>query len=220
MTKKKKILLISLLSFIGIILLALLIPFTILGVKSNKINKDYEYLFEDNIITDAIITDVPLVKQEISCGYAIIDMLSSYYGSRVSENELYEKNNHSITTASTVGFVQEINNVIPNKKYTSYEYLNNDELLKIINQSLLNGAPVAVEWAAKLDGVWTLHWSIVVGMDHEHIYINNPYGYLEEITYEEFISRTTFKAFNNMPLGYYFGFAYGLFSKNTIIVAI
>ena len=55
-------------------------------------------------------------------------------------------------------------------------------------------------------------------MDHEKLYVNNPYGYLEELTYDEFISRTTFTAFTKMPVGYYFGFAFGLFSKNTIIV--
>ena len=56
-------------------------------------------------------------------------------------------------------------------------------------------------------------------MDQEKVYVNNPYGYIEEISYEEFISRTTFKAFENMHIGYHFGFAFGLFSKNTIIVS-
>ena len=51
----------------------------------------------------------------------------------------------------------------------------------------------------------------------EFVY-RGPYGYIEEITYQEFISRTTFKAFENMPFGYHFGFSYAFFGKNTVIL--
>lgn len=214
---KKKIALIISLSFVGLILLALAIPFSIYGIRSSTIDNSYSYLIKDNKITNKNI-DVPLVKQNISCGYAIIEMLSTYYGKTVTEQELSDKNNGGVSTATTGGFVEEINRTIENVNYGSKEYLKNDELLLTINESLLKDRPVAVEWAAKLDNEWTLHWSVVTGMDQEHIYVNNPYGYKEVISYDEFISRTTFKAFDNMPLGYHFGFAFGLFSKNTVIV--
>lgn len=217
MSKKKKIILIVSLSFIASILLAVLIPFTVLGIRSSVIDNSYNYLIKENKINSKKI-DVPLVKQDISCGYAIIEMLSTYYGSPIKEKELYEQNNEAITTATTDGFVKEINKRIDATNYVSKEYLKNDELLLTINKSLSIDKPVAIEWAAKFNDEWTLHWSVVTGMDQEYIYINNPYGYKEEISYDEFISRTTFKAFKNMHLGYQFGFAFGLFSKNTIIV--
>ena len=198
-------------------MLALVTPFIILGIRSNKINNDYKYLLNEDKLEVVKIDDVPLIKQDISCGYAIIDMLSSFYGARVSEKELYNKNDGRITTSSTKGFVSEINKVL-NKNCYAKKYLKNDELLLAINNSLAKGNPVAIEWAAKLDGEWTLHWSVITGMDKELIYVNNPYGYKEELTYDEFISRTTFKAFDHMPIGYQFGFAFGLFTKNTIIV--
>ena len=218
MTKKKKITLITTISISSALTLAVAIPFSIYGIRSAVIDNSYSYLFEENKLTNKTI-DVPLVKQDISCGYAIIEMLSTFYGNTVTEEQLSDKNNGSVSTATTSGFVKEINETIENSNYTSKEYLKNDELLLTINKSLINNKPVAVEWAALLDNEWTLHWSIVTGMDQEHIYVNNPYGYKEEITYDEFISRTTFKAFENMPLGYHFGFAFGLFSKNTIIVS-
>ena len=218
MKKKKKIVLIISLSFVGLLVLAVLIPFAILDIRSAYIDNNYQYVLMDNKITSKKI-EVPLVKQDISCGYAIIDILSTYYGNRVSEKELYDKNNEGISTATTSGFVKEINQTIANADYVAKEYVKNDELLLTINKSLIKDKPVAVEWAAKLDNEWTLHWSVVTGMDQEKVYINNPYGYKEEISYDEFISRTTFKAFKNMHIGYQFGFAFGLFSKNTIIVA-
>ena len=212
----KKIILKCLLIFLGLTVLALVIPFIILAINSKMINNDYKYLLAEDKIEEVKI-DVPLVKQEISCGYAILDMLSSFYGDRVTEEQLYKTNNEKITTSSIKGFVSEINKVL-NKNCSAQKYLKNDELLLAINASLINGNPVAICWAAKLDDEWTLHWSVVTGMDKEMIYVNNPYGYKEEISYEEFISRMTFNAFTNMPIGYKFGFAYGLFSKNTIIV--
>lgn len=216
---KKKITLWIILIPVSLLLLALLIPFTIFGVRSALINNDYQYLLDEEKIEAVNIDNVKVVKQEISCGYAIIEILTTYYGSPISEQELYNSNNKSITTATTSGFVGEINKRIHGLSFVSKEYLKNDELLQIINKSLVKGNPVAIEWAAIYEGIWTLHWSVVTGMDNNYIYISNPYGYEEVITYNEFISRTTFMAFTKMNIGYYFGFAYGLFSKNTIIVA-
>lgn len=197
--------------------LALLIPFSILGIRSKKINNDYSYLLKQDRISEVTL-DIKLVKQEISCGYAIIEMLTDYYGNCIKEEELYNNNHKKITTATTKGFEKEINKHV-DKKIITKQYVKNDKLLLLINESLKNNNPVAVEFAAKLENTWTLHWAIIKGMDKEYIYINNPYGYEEKITYDEFIKRTTFKAFKNMPLGYHFGFAFGLFSKNTIIIA-
>ena len=218
MKTKKKVIAIVTLSVVGALALAVGIPFIVLGVKSSSIDNDYSYLFKENKITDKQIDGVPLVKQDVSCGYAIIEMLSGYFDDAVSEEELYSRNGNSVTTSTTDGFVKEINKTIPGVEYSSKEYLKNDELLLSINDSLLKGKPVAVEWAAKFEQEWTLHWSVVTGMNQNTITINNPYGYIEEISYQEFISRTTFKAFENMHIGYQFGFAFGLFSKNTIIL--
>ena len=218
-TKKKRIIRAIVLTLVSCFLLALIVPFSIYGIRSASIDNSYSYLFSENKITEKKIDDVPIIKQDVSCGYAIIEMLSDFYGNKVTENELFERNNKSVSTQTTGGFVKEINKCIQNKNYKSKEYLKNDQLLLTINISLLNNNPVAVEWAALMDTEWTLHWSIVTGMDLEKVYVNNPYGYKEEITYDEFISRTTFKAFKNMHIGFHFGFAYGLFSKNTIIVS-
>ena len=217
--KKKKIILITVSSIVLAFVLVITIPLIVLAARTNHINTEYTYLFDENKIEENKIDNVPLVKQEVSCGYAIIEMLSDYYGIKVTEEDLFEKNNHSVSTQTTKGFVDEINNSIQGLDYVSYEYLTNDELLMMINDSLKKNRPVAVEFAAKFEDEWTLHWSIVTGMDKDKIYLNNPYGYKEEISYSEFIGRTTFQSFENMPIFFHFGFAFGLFSKNTIIIS-
>ena len=218
MKRAAKITLIASTSLIGAVALTIGAAFSILGIRTHAIDVPYSYVLAEHKIVSSRL-DVPLVKQEISCGYAIIEMLSDYYGQKVSEDELYARNGNRITTSSTGGFVDEINKNIPNRLFSSHDYVPNDELLLRISQSLEKGHPVAVEWAAKLDEEWTLHWSLVTGMDQEQVYVNNPYGYKEEISYDEFISRTTFRAFEGMNIGFQFGFAFGLFGKNTVILS-
>ena len=219
MTKKKKLIIIISSAVVGSILLAVSIPFIVMGVRTNSLKSDYKYLKEDplyNKKTEAV--GIELVTQHISCGYATIEMMSSYYGSKVSEDDLNNKNHGNITTSSSSGFLKEINKSITSKTFIKKSYLKNDELLKTIHNSLSNNNPVAIEWAAKYQDQWTLHFSLISGLDLENdlVTIYNPYGYIENITTDEFINRSTFNAYSNMPLFLNFGFAFGAFEKNTI----
>ena len=166
------------------------------------------------------MTGLELVTQHVSCGYASIEMISTYYGNPVTEDELDVKNK-SVSTASTNGFLKEINKSIPSKTFVKETYLKHDELLKGIHDSLKKNNPVAIEWAAKYEDEWTLHFSVVGALDlkNDNITIFNPYGYIEIISINEFINRTTFKAYKHMPLFLKFGFAFGAFDKNTIFFA-
>ena len=80
---KKRIILIICLSFVALLTLGVAIPFSIYGIRSAVIDNSYSYLLKENKLTDKKI-DVPLVKQDISCGYAIIEMLSTFYGNTVT----------------------------------------------------------------------------------------------------------------------------------------
>ena len=223
MKKKTKIIIISAVAG-GLVLslgLAVAIPFTILAVKTSNLKADYSYLKEDATYKEKVeVTGIDLVTQHVSCGYASIEMISTYYGSPVTEDDL-DARNGAISTASTNGFLKEINKSIPSKSFVKHTYLKNDRLLKEIHDSLKNSNPVAIEWAAKYENEWTLHFSIVSGLDleNDNVTVYNPYGYIENVTTEEFISRTTFKAYKDLPLFLNFGFAFGAFHKNTIFYA-
>lgn len=217
----KKTILIIVSSALAVLLLIILIPFVILGIKTNKLDSDYQYLLQDENYKDKVeIEGIELVTQQVSCGYASIEMVSAFYGNKVSEEGLDAKNK-SISTSSTKGFLKEINASIPSRKFIKREYLKNDILIKEIYESLKHGNPVIIEWAAKYEDDWTLHFSVVTGLEivGNVVTIYNPYGYIEQIGLEEFISRTTFKAYQRMPLFLNFGFAFGAFGKNTIFYA-
>lgn len=219
---KKKTLIIIICSVVAALVLAVAIPFSIFGIRTSIIKKDYGYLRNDPTYSKKVeISGLDLVTQHISCGYATIEMMSSYYGNKVSEDDLSSKNGGRITTSASRGFLKEINNSIPNKGFVMHAYLNNDALLKEIVVSLNKNNPVAIEWAAYYENQWTLHFSIVSGIDlaNDKVTIYNPYGLIENITTSEFISRTSFESYGNMPLFLSFGFAFGAFHKNTLFFA-
>ena len=220
MTKKKKIVLGITIGVSSALVLAVLIPFMILGIRSASIKKSYAYLKDDPTYSEKQeVTGIELVKQEVSCGYATIEMMSTYYGNKVSEKELDERNKGGISTSSSDGFLKELKKSIPDQKFVKHSYLNNDVLLKEIVIALSDNRPVALEWAAKYENKeWTLHFSLISSIDikNDNITIYNPYGYIEDLSIDEFISRTTFDAYKNIPLFLNFGFAFGAFEKNTI----
>ena len=217
--KKKTKIVIGILS--GVVLtigLVVAIPFIALGIKTSNLEADYSYLREDNTYKQKVeVTGLELVTQHVSCGYASIEMISTYYGSPVTEDDL-DSRNSSVSTSSTNGFLKEINKSIPSKTFVKETYLKHDVLLKEIHNSLKNNNPVAIEWAAKYEESWTLHFSVVSALDlgHDNVTIYNPYGYIENISVESFINRTTFEAYEKMPLFLNFGFAFGAFHKNAI----
>jgi hypothetical protein len=215
----KRVIVISVSALVGAVVLAIAIPFTVLAVKTANIKNDYAYLIEDAKYKTAVeVEGLEHVTQEISCGYATIEMMSAFYGERVSEETLSERNNGAITTSSSSGFLDEINKTIKDKEFKKSSYLKNDELLKEIHDSLSSNNPVAIEWAAKYKDEWTLHFSVISALDLEgdNIVVYNPYGYIENLPIDTFIKRSTFEAYEDMPLFLNFGFAFGAFEKNTI----
>lgn len=203
-------------------ILTVTVPFIVLSVKTNSLQADYTYLRKDaKYSTKVGVEGVELVTQHISCGYATIEMMSSFYGAKVSEDDLSAKNNGNISTSSSGGFLSELSRSIPSKKFVDKKYLKNDELLKDVHDSLDKGNPVAVEWAAYYEKEWTLHLSLVSEIDigGDQVTVYNPYGYIEYLTLSEFLGRTTFTSFEKIPPALGFGFAFGIFDKNAVFHA-
>ena len=114
---KKRIIIIICSSIVTAILLAIGIPFIILGIKTANLNADYSYLKNDNNYSEKVeVQGLNLVTQHVSCGYASIEMVSEFYGKKVTEDDL-DSRNSSVSTSSSGGFLNEINKSIPSKKF-------------------------------------------------------------------------------------------------------
>ena len=218
MKKKTKVTIIVVSALVGALVLTASIPLIVDAVKTNSLEADYSYLRNDANYKDKVeVTGIELVTQHVSCGYASIEMISSFYGNKVTEDEL-DARNSAVSTQTSQGFLEEINKSIPNHNFVKRSYLKHDVLLKEVHDALKDNKPVALVWAAKYENEWTLHFSVVSAIDlgNDKVTIYNPYGYIENIEVKEFVDRTSFKAYNNMPLFYNYAFAFGLFDKNTI----
>ena len=201
----------------GIILVAL-IAFLVAGVRTRLIRNDYSSVYSNPKYEKALkIENVEVIEQHISCGYAVIEMISSWNGGDVTEDSLY-KEYGTIVTSTGNKFCEEMNKQFPEYETKIHKYMKNTEFIDVMYDTLSSGMPVPFEWAAKYGDEWTLHYSLIIGADipNDKITVANPYGYYEELTLEELLNRTSFKSYENMPLFLKMGFAVGIFEKNTL----
>ena len=196
------------------------ISLAMLQSRTDALHDDWSGMLTDaQYTTPAQIEGIDTITQDVSCGYAVIEMFSAWNGGNITEKSLYDEYG-KVVTSTGQSFCDEMNKQFPKFETTMHKYLTDSELLKAVYDSLANGVPVPIEWAAKYGDEWTLHYSLVTGIDipNDKVIVANPYGYVEEITLEEFLDRTSFDAYTNMPLFLKLGFAFNIFEKNTVFI--
>ena len=224
--KRKKGVKIFFAAVAGLLLLALLlvaVMFLRQWFISRKINDDYTAVLQNPAYqTPVSVSGIPTLAQEISCGYAILEMLADWQGKGITEQTLFADNKGAVTTAMGTGFLDEISKQFPEWEIARHINLTNSELLQTVYETLAAGMPVPIEFAALRDTgsgkVWTLHFAVVVGMDLQKdvVFVQNPYGYEETYSVNEFLRATRYDSYEDMELFFRFGFAFGLFHKNTV----
>lgn len=203
---------------IGILILTLMAALIILQIRTDAILNDYSSVYNNEKYAQAVfIEDIDVIKQDISCGYAVLEMFSSWDGQDITEESLYNEYGRVVTSTGQA-FCDEMNKQFSTYHTTMYRYLSNTELIDRVYDNLSRGIPVPFEWAAQFENEWTLHYSLVTGMDipNDKIVVANPYGYYEELSVDDFLGRTSFEAYSNMPFYLRLAFALGIFEKNTI----
>ena len=201
-----------------ILLLTIIAALVFLKIRSNSILDDISSVFEDEKYASPVYVDgVEVIEQNVSCGYAVIEMFSSWAGKNITEQSLYDEYGKVVTSTGSK-FCMEMNKKFPEYKTGMHKYLKNSELIDVVYQNLKEGIPVPFEWAALYGDEWTLHYSLLVGMDipADKVTVANPYGYYEDISVEEFLRRTSFESYEGMPWFLRLGFAFGVFEKNTV----
>lgn len=203
---------------IGVLILTTAAALILLEVRTNAMLDDYSTVYDNEKYQKKVTADnVELITQDISCGYAVIEMFSSLDGKSITEETLYNEYGRVVTSTGK-SFCDEMNKQFPEYKTTMHKYLASTELLDKVYDSLSKGIPVPFEWAAPYNGEWTLHYSLITGMDipNDEIVIANPYGYYETLSLNDFLERTGFEAYSDMPLYFKLAFAFRIFEKNTI----
>lgn len=207
-------------AIVAAIVCAAAISLAMLQSRTDALHDNWSGMLTDpQYSTPVQIEGIDVITQDVSCGYAVIEMFSAWDGGNITEESLYDEYG-KVVTSTGQSFCDEMNKQFPKFETTMHKYLTDSELLKAVYGSLANDVPVPIEWAAKYGDEWTLHYSLVTGMDipNDKVIVANPYGYVEEITLGEFLDRTSFDAYTNMPLFLKLGFAFNIFEKNTVFI--
>lgn len=189
-----------------------------LNIQTNRMLNDYSSIYDnEKYSTPVYVEGVDVITQQVSCGYACIEMFSKWHGGDITEATLYDEYGKVVTSTGNK-FAEEMNKQFPEYETNIHKNMTNTELIDAAYDNLSKGIPVPFEWAAKYGDDWTLHYSLLVGMDiqNDKVTVANPYGYLEEISVDEFMGRTSFEAYEKMPIYFKMAFAIGMFEKNTI----
>ena len=220
--KRGLIILSSIVILIAVIVVVMFIKQVIVD---NRINDDISSIYSaDKYRISVSVNGIEVIKQNISCGYACLELLARWQDKNITEQSLFDQNNGKITTAMGNGFVNEASKQFPELSFKKHTNLKNTELLDKTYDSLKNGMPVPFEFAALYTeegkNVWTLHFAIITAMDiqNDSITISNPYGYAETYSLNDFLRATRYESYENMEFYFKLGFAAGLFSKNTIYI--
>ncbi|MCR5558405.1 MAG: hypothetical protein K6F75_12710 [Butyrivibrio sp.] len=205
-------------AILAVIVVMAVVALVRLSVRTKALQDDYSALLSDERYNDPVsVSGVEVITQDVSCGYAVIEMFSSWCGKNVTEESLYEEYG-KVVTSTGKSFCDEMNKQFPEFETRIHKWQKNSELLSIIYENLAAGVPVPFEWAALYGDQWTLHYSLVIGMDikNDVIKVANPYGYYEELSVSDFLGRTSFEAYDDLPLFMRMAFAIGIFEKNTV----
>jgi hypothetical protein len=185
-------------------------------------NDDYSHLLHNNAYPYKEVPGIQVITQEVSCGYACIEMLAKWKGkTSITEEFLLAQNRGEISTSIGSGFLKEMTRQFPEWNITRCVNIPNTEVLEKIYTSLNNGFPIPIEFAAKnTSSQWTLHFGIVTAMDlvNNKIIVQNPYGYEETYSVQDFIRATRYESYKDMEWYFKIGFNMGLFHKNTIYI--
>ena len=204
--------------FAGSLIVLAAVALGILQIRTNRMMDDYSSVYEnEKYQTPVMIDGVNVIKQDVSCGYAVLEMFSSWSGHSITEKTLYDQYG-KVVTSTGKAFCREMNLQFPEYTTTICKYLKNTQLIDEVYENLSDGIPVPFEWAALYGDEWTLHYSLIIGADipADKITVANPYGYYEELTVAELLMRTSFEAYEKMPLFLRLAFAFGIFEKNTV----
>lgn len=223
--KKLKIISFSVAAFFAVIAIAVFVAWNMQRSMDKQINDDISALYTNSRYSQPVLAEgVDVMEQQVSCGYASIELFARWSGAAVTEQKLFSDSGEKVTTSTAGGMEKAMNRYLSGYKAGMHENLKNTELIQRIYDSLSGGVPVVAAFAAKdaATGEPTLHYSLVTGLDipGDRVTVSNTYGYEETYTVAEFLKATRLESDEKMPFLVEMGVLFGIFRKNTIFVSV
>lgn len=161
-----------------------------------KIQDDYQHVLNSHVGEVFELEEFPILKQKYvsSCSIAMICSLKGYYGEIIDEDTFMENYNiHINKTGMSPKDVQRyLQHSFSDSNVEIKENINDSEVLRTIVNQLEKGIPIPIFYSTVDITNMTrfgTHYSTVIGinMDEKLIKIANVYGYVQELSIEEFL---------------------------------
>jgi len=105
-------------AIIGVFLCIAVVMLIISGIRTGLTQDDYSKVYVDEKYqTPVKIENIEVITQDISCGYAVIEMFSAWNGGDITEESLYDQYG-TIITSTGKKFCEEMNKQFPEYKTT------------------------------------------------------------------------------------------------------
>lgn len=119
----------SVLIFITLIIIVLVGLLIKLQIQTGRILTDYSSIYKDDKYGAPVYVDgVEVITQDVSCGYACIEMFSAWNGRHLTEEDLYNEYGKVITSTGDK-FCEEMNKRFPEYTTSIHKYMSNTELI-------------------------------------------------------------------------------------------
>ena len=128
--KRTKAVVTCILVFAGSLIVIAVVALGILQIRTSNILDDYSSVYKNEKYKTPIMIDgVDVIRQDVSCGYAVLEMFSSWSGHSVTEKSLYDQYGKVVTSTGNA-FCKEMNKQFPEYTTTICKYLKNTELIQ------------------------------------------------------------------------------------------
>jgi len=175
------------------------------------------------------LVGIPVVAQETpyTCNVASMVIVSSYLGLRTTEHEL--RSDLDLLTRQRGmlpgDYLYYVNKALA-PLATSVSLINpttQTEILNVVAESLDENLPVVMLYSAPDDWNrphWNTHYAVIYGIDmaQQIVKISNPYGYLEDLSFDDFFAGLDFTDYRNEPLSFRLALQTGWVRRNNLFV--
>jgi len=160
-----------------------------------------------------------------SCGPATISMVLSYLNSPVTEAEYLARVGLSQRGEGMLPrvFLRYLQDALPGRRVTLITDESPLAVCRLLHSQIARGIPVPVYFStvnAWIPQRYDTHYSVVTGMALARgvVHIANVYGFEEDVALPEFLSRLSFRNYQNEPLLHRLGRLTGYIAKNNVYV--
>lgn len=130
---------------LGALACAAIVALALLQVRTDALHDDWRSLLGDgDHDAPARVEGVEAITQDVSCGYAVIEMFSAWDGGSLTEEDLYGEHGGAVTSTGA-SFCEEMNKRFPRYETAMRKYLTDSELLDAVYRSLEGVVPVPFE---------------------------------------------------------------------------